>query len=152
MYYLLKLELAAIIRKGTKVVSCDDLTWLPDNEVDIDYWGCLWNGEKIFRELSDEYEVGDVIGTDIYDISYSFFSFHDAALSDELYDSFEDMFEFDFVKQWKDFEQPIVFLMEINGYSTWTDYGEEWDIDHMSVSVLNDGCFNLLVSQVSKME
>lgn len=128
MYYLLKLEVGQIIRKGIQISLID---------INHKLWGLLWDGTA-FRKLSEKYKVGDVINKDIYVIDYSYMAIDDYGLGDYVDEDMPDLLEHDLAPQWDDLSKPCVFLMSIKGYATWTDCGEEYDIEHHSVKVVTN--------------
>lgn len=130
MLYLLKLEVDEELKKGFAVIDRPFENW---NEVNIRRTGLFWDGKSVFRNIADKYQIGDYLETDIFGISYSYFSFDDRGLGDYVSEDIEDLFEHCIIEEWEDFSEPVVFLMSIQGYTTWTDCGKEYDVDHLPI-------------------
>ena len=149
MYYLLKLETIYTIDVGTRIVKEPENINKPitlhliKDYIFANPYGLFWNGKKVFTEIAEEYE--DVVTDEIHNIDFTVFCENDLAVRDELYDAIEDLLEDDLIPQWEDMKKPIIFLMVIKDYRTWTDYGYEYDVEHYSVKVIADADFEKLL-------
>lgn len=149
MYYLLKLEVNEKLEKGSVVIELENkksFQFMKFNEVNLNRSGLFWDGKSIFRNISDRYKVGGVLETDIFNIDYSYFAIDERGLGDFIHEDVEDLFENCFIDQWLDLDKPIVFLMRIQGYTVWTDCGDEYDVEHEPVNVVTHDDFLKLVN------